>query len=56
VKVDISEDGNNIFLCDSPGFEDTNGSEVDIANGIGIIRGISKCSSVRPVILLSKVS
>jgi predicted GTPase len=54
VKVNINQDGDSIFLCDTPGFEDTNGAEVDIANGIGIIRGISKCSSVRPVILLSK--
>lgn len=43
----------SIFLCDSPGFEDTNGPEVDIANAIGVIKAISNCGSVRPVILVS---
>ncbi|EAR88873.1 helicase carboxy-terminal domain protein, putative (macronuclear) [Tetrahymena thermophila SB210] len=43
----------SIILCDSPGFDDTAGPEVDIANGLGIVKAIKKCKSVRPVILLS---
>lgn len=43
----------SIVLCDSPGFEDTSGPEVDIANGIGIVRAIRECRSVKPVILIS---
>ena len=42
-----------IYICDSPGFGDTAGPEVDIANGIGIIKAIQGCSSVRPLILAS---
>lgn len=43
----------SIILCDTPGFEDTNGPEVDIANGIGMVRAIKECKDVRPVILMS---
>ncbi|CAF4609528.1 unnamed protein product, partial [Rotaria magnacalcarata] len=43
----------SIILCDSPGFGDTNGPEVDIANGIAIVRAIRVCESVKPVLLIS---
>ncbi|UJR17602.1 hypothetical protein I4U23_004498 [Adineta vaga] len=43
----------NIMLCDTPGFEDTNGPEVDVANGISIVRAIRQCHSVKPVVLVS---
>ncbi|EAR88867.2 helicase carboxy-terminal domain protein (macronuclear) [Tetrahymena thermophila SB210] len=43
----------SIILCDSPGFDDISGPEVDIANGLGIVKVIKKCRSVRPIILLS---
>ncbi|CAF1394740.1 unnamed protein product [Adineta steineri] len=42
-----------VILCDSPGFEDTSGPEVDIANGIGIVKAIKGCQSVKPVVLVS---
>ena len=29
-----------LMICDSPGFEDTQGPEVDIANGVGVVKGI----------------
>ena len=41
------------LLCDTPGFEDTNGAEVDIANGISIVKAIQQCKSVKPVVLVS---
>ena len=43
----------SIVLCDTPGFEDTNGPEVDIANGISIVRAIRQCKTVKPVVLVS---
>ncbi|KAF9756169.1 hypothetical protein NGRA_3297, partial [Nosema granulosis] len=43
----------SIILCDSPGFEDTNGAEIDIANGIGIVKAIKGCRTVKPVVLVS---
>ena len=43
----------SVILCDTPGFEDTSGPEVDIANGISIIKAIKGCKSVRPVVLFS---
>ena len=43
----------SICLCDTPGFEDTNGPEVDIANSIGIVKMMQNCKTVRPVILIS---
>ncbi len=48
--------GKNYVLCDSPGFEDTNGPEVDIANCLGIVKAIRGCKSVKPIILLSNKS
>ena len=33
--VGIAEDA-DLVICDSPGFGDTEGVEVDIANGIGV--------------------
>ena len=45
------EDG--IILCDAPGFGDTDGVEVDISNGIGIIRALQKCKSVKFIIVLT---
>ena len=57
VTVNIQDVGGfnsgSIILCDSPGFEDTNGPEVDIANGIGIVKAIRGCQSVKPVVLIS---
>ena len=41
------------MLVDSPGFEDTSGPEVDIANSVGIVKAIHGSKSVRPVILIS---
>ena len=43
----------SIVLCDTPGFEDTRGVEVDIANGVSIVRAIRECRSVKPVVLIS---
>ena len=47
------EDIRPVMICDSPGFGDTAGAEVDIANSIGIIEAIKLCKNVRPVILVS---
>ena len=51
--VDDEEDIRPVMICDSPGFGDTAGAEVDIANSIGIIEAIKLCKNVRPVILVS---
>ncbi|KAL4434988.1 hypothetical protein ABPG74_017744 [Tetrahymena malaccensis] len=57
VKVNYSDiqmiQNGYFILCDVPGFGDTAGPEVDIANGIAIVEAIKQCKSVRPVILLS---
>ncbi|CAF4669347.1 unnamed protein product [Rotaria sp. Silwood1] len=51
---DVGGYDDRIFvLCDSPGFEDTSGSEVDIANGVGIVQAIKGCKSVKLVVVLS---
>lgn len=57
ILVDLKElgldDEVSIILCDSPGFDDSAGEEVDIANSIGIIKAVQNCKSVRPIILIS---
>ena len=42
-----------VVLCDSPGFKDTRGAEVDIANGVGMARAMRATKSVKPVIVIS---
>ena len=49
------QDG-SIVLCDSPGFGDTAGIEVNIANGIGTVRAVQKCNSVKPLVVLDAKS
>ncbi|ETO01343.1 hypothetical protein RFI_36099, partial [Reticulomyxa filosa] len=41
-----------VALCDTPGFEDTSGAEVDVANGIGLVGALQNCRSVKPVVLI----
>ncbi|ETO08112.1 hypothetical protein RFI_29278 [Reticulomyxa filosa] len=51
--MNILVDIDSVVLCDTPGFEDTSGPEVDVANGIGVIRALQNCKSVKPVVLIS---
>jgi predicted GTPase len=41
-----------LFLCDTPGFEDTKRSEHDIANQKGVFNAIKRCNSVRVIVLI----
>ncbi|CAF3360653.1 unnamed protein product, partial [Rotaria sp. Silwood2] len=42
-----------IILCDAPGFGDTAGPEVDIANSVGVVEAIKGCKSVKILALSS---
>jgi len=44
----------SFYLCDTPGFRDSNGTEVNIANSVTIIKAIHLAKSVRPIILISE--
>jgi len=44
-----------IYLCDSPGFQDSNGPEIDISNSITIQRTVEACQGIKPIIILSKL-
>jgi len=58
IQLDLDKDDryniDSIIICDTPGFRDTNGTEVDIANGLSIINTINMAKSIRPVILISE--
>lgn len=41
-----------MVICDSPGFGDSAGVEVDIANGVGMINALHGARSVRVVVIL----
>lgn len=45
--------GESVILCDCPGFGDTEGVEMDIANGIGLIEALHRAKTVKPVLVLS---
>jgi len=52
-KKGVKDDKKNLVICDSPGFGDNAGVEVDIANGVGMINALYGASSVRVVVLLA---
>lgn len=55
IPVEVTlPDGRQVIMCDSPGFEDTNGVELDIANSIAIENAISECAGVKPIVVISK--
>lgn len=60
VSVDYTDEFDSkqrsIMVCDTPGFDDTNGPEVDVANGVGVVAAVQQCKSVRPVVLISSKS
>lgn len=41
-----------IIICDTPGFGDSGGVEIDIANGVGMINALNGANSVRIVVIL----
>lgn len=43
-----------MVICDTPGFFHTDDVEMDIANGLGVVREIQTAKSVRPVVVLSR--
>ncbi|ETO03827.1 hypothetical protein RFI_33575, partial [Reticulomyxa filosa] len=51
-EMDLLVELDSVVLCDTPGFEDTNGPEYDVANGIGMIQALKSCKSIKPVILI----
>lgn len=48
------KDNVNLSFCDTPGFEDTRGPELNIANSLGIVNSIKQTKSVRPMIVFSE--
>jgi len=52
--VEVNLDREVVILCDIPGFGDTAGVEVDIANGMGVVKAIRQAKSVIPVLVFSQ--
>jgi energy-coupling factor transporter ATP-binding protein EcfA2 len=52
-SIFAKHDKRTTILCDTPGFGDTAGAEVGIANAIGVLEAIKGCKSVKPVILIN---
>jgi len=56
VKVDVSKYGlesNHLWICDTPGLLDTQGAEVDVANGFNMKKALRQCKSVRIIFFVS---
>jgi hypothetical protein len=53
IPILISRNDEQIIFCDTPGFNDTRGSEVDISNGIGIQKCAEVCQGIKPIIIIS---
>jgi hypothetical protein len=52
-KIGTPTNKKTLVICDSPGFGDSAGVEVDIANGVGMINALHGSKSVRVVVLLA---
>ena len=55
LELDIGDPA-SIILCDSPGYDDNRGKEIDIANGYGIFEAACQAKSVRLAVILSMFS
>jgi hypothetical protein len=57
IQVDLQQLNNNLngklFICDTPGFGDTAGPEVNIANSVGLQKALNKCKNARILMLIS---
>ena len=42
-----------IWICDTPGFADTNGPEMDVANGLGIVKSVSLANRVKIILVIT---
>ncbi|CAF1002734.1 unnamed protein product [Adineta steineri] len=51
--ISAANETDAIILCDAPGFSDTSGPEVDIANSIGVIEALKGTNSVKLLALSS---
>ena len=49
---DLPDENNTIYLCDSPGFGDTAGVEMDVCNSLGIIEAIKNTNRVIVVLVI----
>ena len=49
-----SEEETPVWLVDCPGFEDTDGAEIDISNGLSISSAVKRTRSVRVVVAVSE--
>ena len=54
--VGMKGSASNLVYVDSPGFEDTNGQEVDIATSVMLSQVAKRCRSLRFVIMISFVT
>lgn len=49
----INPNDKNLYICDTPGFGDSKGTTMDIANGVGMMNAIYSCKSVRIVLIIT---
>jgi len=56
VKPKVEMKAGEVYLADTPGWGDTAGVEVQLANIIGVRRALRSCRTVIPVIVISKES
>lgn len=50
----LSDEDSPVWLVDCPGFEDTDGVEMDISNGLSISTAVKRTRSVRVVVAVSE--
>eukprot|EP01083_Nonionella_stella_P315899 1142505_1 len=42
----------DVMLCDTPGFLDAGGAEIDVSNGLGIVNAVRRAKSLRLIIVI----
>ena len=54
VSIQTRNNSNKIVLCDTPGFADSRGDEIEVANSLSLIETIHCAKSVRIILVISK--
>ena len=51
---DQDQDLENVYLCDTPGFADSRGIEIDVANSLTLINAMHRANKISIILVLSK--
>ena len=55
-SIKVNFEGSEIILCDTPGTKDSRGAVIDASNQYGLMLAAKSCTSMVPLVLISRNS